>query len=352
MTHTDTLPRWSGWYTRAALTALPADITTATPPQVDEVIRTVQLEAQGYAGQLDRAYGALLRGLGFSLRSERVGNARSAERREWWVNRDEVEIDVKAEVKASRALPADTPAAYGAGRDIETIGQAWAVIDGLRADLADMARVEQAGHDEYDRRGTWTRYYLVANTGGHVHTTMGCDTCYPTTRFDWPTALSGSDAHGVVEAAGSLTCLRCFPEVRDEILLNRDPDRTRFETPERRDEREAAEKEKADKLAAKIAKGVTPDGSALQVRIVRSYSDWDDPCEIKTENAAQLRLVDALYEQSRGITGTDARGDRAERAELAITTLVDALAWKRGITAQQVRDQVAPKVAKRVNRGY
>jgi hypothetical protein len=38
-------------------------------------------------------------------------------------------------------------------------------------------------HEEFVRRGGWTRAFLVTNTGGHVHRTMDCRTCFPTTQF-------------------------------------------------------------------------------------------------------------------------------------------------------------------------
>lgn len=346
MQSTRTLPEWSTAYTRAALSALPADLTDATPAQVDEVIRTVQLEQQSMGAQLDRASHTLLRALGLTHHSERVGGYRSDERREWWTNRDGETVDPQAEYEAARKLPTATPAAYYAG--VETIGDAFAAIDRLRMHIAAAAQIEHDCQAEYYRRGEWTRFYRVDNSNGHVHRTTACRETYATTRWNWPTQLSGGDAQTVVEAAGALTCLTCFPEVRGTILESRPIDPTMFETPEGRDARQAREAEAKAKRDAKIAKGVTPDGSPLTVRLVRAWSTYDDVCEIKTERAAELRLVDALFEQcSNRMTG-----EARERSEVAVTALVDALAWKRDQTAAQVRESVAAKVVKRVQRGY
>lgn len=73
-------------------------------------------------------------------------------------------------------------------------------------------------NDEYDRRGGWTRAFLVQNKGGHVHSSMHCSTCYPRTRYAWLTEYSGKDEEEIVYAAGELACTTCYPSAPTDVL--------------------------------------------------------------------------------------------------------------------------------------
>lgn len=73
-------------------------------------------------------------------------------------------------------------------------------------------------NDEYDRRGGWTRAFLVQNSGGHVHSSMHCSTCYPRTRYAWLTEYSGMDEAQIVYAAGELACTACYPSAPTDVL--------------------------------------------------------------------------------------------------------------------------------------
>lgn len=67
-------------------------------------------------------------------------------------------------------------------------------------------------NDEFNRRGGWTRYWLVCNTGGHVHKSRNCSSCYVTTEFAWLPGASGQDGAGLIAMFGSKVCTVCFPE--------------------------------------------------------------------------------------------------------------------------------------------
>lgn len=55
----------------------------------------------------------------------------------------------------------------------------------------------------------WSRFFAVM--GGHVHSSMHCTTCYPTTRFGWLPNLSGLDEAAAVAEMGATLCTVCFP---------------------------------------------------------------------------------------------------------------------------------------------
>jgi hypothetical protein len=130
-------------------------------------------------------------------------------------------------------------------------------------------------NDEYDRRGGWTRAFLVQNTGGHVHSGMDCATCWPTTRYAWLTDYSGRDEEEIVSAASELACTTCYPSAPTEVLSRVGEIRRPTDL-----EREQRAAEKAAKNAAAAAAAVTdPDtGKTLY----------------KTERAATNAIATAL----------------------------------------------------------
>lgn len=175
--------------------------------------------------------------------------------------------------------------------------------DAIIADAADklvvLGALITALDSEYRRR-RWTRYYMVDNNNGHLHTSTHCSTCYDSTDFYWMTEMSGLTHAEAVALAGGLSCLACFPGLREIIEENRP---CRIETPNQaksREEREAVAAVKAEKQAKATANGIiAPDGSPLLD---------EDGYAIKTLRTAQIKAVDAL-EQS-GLDGIYA--DQAE----------------------------------------
>ena len=116
-----------------------------------------------------------------------------------------------------------------------------------RALRAEAAPLEERYEDE-----GWTRYYLVTNASGHVHSSTACDTCFPTTQFAWLTEQSGLSAEALVDLAGEKACTVCFPWAPVDVLKQR----TRLEAPERK----AAREEREAKAAAKRASEITVEG--------------------------------------------------------------------------------------------
>jgi hypothetical protein len=334
-----TAPAWASTWTRIAIEALPVDITTATPPQVDEMLRTVGLDQASLFGRAGEAIVTIRKALGQVASEHREGRGRDRRTVVTWPT-----TDVEAE-DAARALDPATPSqehmAGFYGRPA-TVGEAVAALDTLRATHREMAAQLDEGRAEFQRRGGWTRYYRVSASNGHVHTSTACRNTYATTLWQWPTNLSGADGDQVVEFAGSLTCLTCFPGQREDILADRPVRFDMFETPEQRDERERREQAAADLLAAKIAKGVTPDGKPLVVKALNHGRV--ETTEIKTERAAELQYVGFA------LSATSPRRSDEERADAARVRdeIVGALAWKRGQSAEQVIEAMAPKVARKL----
>lgn len=57
----------------------------------------------------------------------------------------------------------------------------------------------------------WSRFFLVVSSAGHIHSSMHCSTCRPTTRFGWLPELSDSTETEAVASHGPTLCSVCFP---------------------------------------------------------------------------------------------------------------------------------------------
>lgn len=217
---------------------------------------------------------------------------------------------------------------------------------------------EGAPHDaEFKRRGGWFRAWLVDNTSGHIHSSMECSTCYPSTEFVWLPEYSGRTEPELITDARSMACTICFPDA---------PVDTRpglIEAPARKAAREQREAEKAVRDAAKKAKGITnPDGTELliptELRIRRGETEG---YPVKAERTAEIMTVDALVTEkvvqdghlstSRGYREGLEEEDR-KVAEVQLGLLLPALAHKRGITEEELREALAPKVLAKYKKDY
>lgn len=174
--------------------------------------------------------------------------------------------------------------AYYAKKTAETKEALATTISGLeRAEttVAETRVVIREISDEFDSRGGWTRYFLVMNTNGHVHTSTHCSTTFPTTQWAWLPEQAGLSSEELVGMAGEGACTVCFPDAPIDQL--RKPNT--LDAPERREAREQREKEKAERERVKQEKSITaPDGSVL-----RTPGRWGT--KIKTVAEAQRRIL-------------------------------------------------------------
>lgn len=215
----------------------------------------------------------------------------------------------------------------------------------LSVQIADCGQVFRA-------RGGWTRAYQVTSHDGHVHKTMQCSTCFPTTDFDWLPQVSGWGEAQIIAAAGEMACTVCYPNAPVEV--RRQP--CQLEGAHQRttrEQREAKAAERAAVAAAKAAKGITTrDGQPLRTEYA----------VVKTERTAQIECVDALADMIRWAGRRDSSQGTAEQraawtarcdgnsADYAwqAAALLDALAAKRGTTLLAQWELLAPKVAAKV----
>jgi hypothetical protein len=124
--------------------------------------------------------------------------------------------------------------------------------------LADLDTAHVALKLLTDQYTGWTRYYHVTNTGGHIHTSLHCSSCFPDTQFAWRTDLSGLTVEQVVEQEAYNACTVCMPIAPAEQKAAREY----FN----RQQREAKAAEKAAIKAAKeLAKLPRQQAQAIKV---------------------------------------------------------------------------------------
>lgn len=85
--------------------------------------------------------------------------------------------------------------------------------DSLTAQTFSILAESNPYEDEFDRR-PWSRFFLVDNHGGHVHSSRRCSTCNNgkyMTRFGWLPTLSGQTEEQAVAEQGAILCTVCYP---------------------------------------------------------------------------------------------------------------------------------------------
>ena len=125
----------------------------------------------------------------------------------------------------------------------------------------------------------WTRAFLVLASNGHVHSSMDCNTCFPTTRYNWLVQYSNDEEKTIVEDAGQDACTICYPSAPAEVL-NRP---SRIVTADKVAKAEAKayrDAKKAEKIAKEKANAPTKSGEFLYFKNGK-YTEV-----IKTERSA------------------------------------------------------------------
>lgn len=112
---------------------------------------------------------------------------------------------------AAHAHEADDDYGYTLIRGGTSIGSIRTTLERHAETAAAIADLDRR-IDELEATYTgWPRYFLVTSSQGHIHSTMSCHTCRPTTRYGWLPSLSGQDEEQAVAAHGPALCSVCFP---------------------------------------------------------------------------------------------------------------------------------------------
>jgi hypothetical protein len=202
---------------------------------------------------------------------------------------------------------------------------------------------ETAYEAEYERRGRWTRAFIVRNGNGHIHKTMNCSTCYPTTSFGWLTDYSGKNEAGVIEDAGEKACTVCYPDAPVEVR-NRP---SKIEDPELREKRIERENAKLARDAKKALTGITtPDGEPLHIESYYGVVKTARTAEIEAvARVVDLKVFDANLYGNRD-------PERRQRYADDHKKLIEALAHKFGKTEEEYTAIVEAKADKKFKKDY
>lgn len=212
--------------------------------------------------------------------------------------------------------------------------------DAAAAAVAEVAAVIAGYQAEFVARGGWTRAFLVTNTGGHVHSSMDCSQCYPTTQYQlmWP--YSGKDEEHIVADAGERACTVCYPSAPVGVTGTKMFTDDEVKAAAAREERAKA---KADRDAKRIANALTPDGSEFVVSYP-GYNDREGRESFKTERAAVQWVVQYMAWDSYSTPGG------TEDKTPAYDAIIAAVAEKHGRSVEDVRAEVESKVAAKIKR--
>lgn len=100
-----------------------------------------------------------------------------------------------------------------------SLGQVRNTVERLRDLRVSLAAVRAEKERVEDLYTGWSRFFIVNNKGGHIHSSMSCHSCRVTTRFGWLPDMSGLTEADAVAAHGPHLCSFCFPTAPVEWTL-------------------------------------------------------------------------------------------------------------------------------------
>jgi hypothetical protein len=177
------------------------DITTATPVEID----TALAELDGRSRRIRSRIASIVNDLHEIAddKSRYVGRRRQV----WTMTNAEAERIAREKIAAGTVSLSCRFSAEG------TVAR----LDAYRAELAPVETETGELNAEYARR-PWNRFFVVQNNGGHVHSSMSCQTCNngtAPTEFGWLPEWSGrSEDEALValrETEKAIMCSICFP---------------------------------------------------------------------------------------------------------------------------------------------
>lgn len=312
------------------------DITTLTPQQIDQALFDIYVEIGVTRARYEQAWATVRHYvhdlLGMTWR-EKVTDAQVQE--------------VCAEV-AEIAEGNEDDLTYRQG----SLWTAMQRAEALGTKVDDLRMSCQPFDEEFDRRGGWTRAFLVITKGsGHVHSSMRCSTCYATTEFQWLPDLSDHDETEIIEKAGERACTVCYPHAPVEVLSR---PTSIFSTEEisRAKAREEREEAKRQRAAKKLEKALLPDGTPLRVFIGMGPGYiYEGGVQKRVENAREkYETFETLHSAKAWLTDQAiyaAWGWANQPPQEARDAVLAAVAAKEGKTPEQVWEEAQARAQRR-----
>ena len=299
------------------------NLTTATPLEIDTALYALYLQQDKAEQRVESA----------KLRIHQMADSKKVYTR--WGSQSFTWSQTFGDAVAKVTTIAATDNSY-VGNNARNALEA---LDKAEATVSDLLEEANDYNDEYRRR-PWTRAFLVQASNGHVHSSMSCSTCFPTTRYAWMVDYAGKDESEIVEAAGEAACTICYPSAPVGVLSRP----TRMFGPQQL-AAQAARDKRAEATAKKIAKGLTADGSPLVVNtgLTRFRETF------KTEQAASQWVVGQLADAERFPQYYSIDTDMQD----GIDQVLYAIAAKHDMTMEELRADIDRKVVAKLKRdGY
>lgn len=301
------------------------DLTKWEPVSIDDELARLYGEAYKAAAEMETAWEQA------AFAAHEAAGRRSWDRK--GIRRAQVEAELDALVAKHDTDPDRfTEKAVKGLRDYNDL------VDNYNA----IVKAREPYEKEFTRRGGWTRAFLVVGNGqGHVHSSMGCSTCRPTTQFHWVTEFSDKSEDQIVEAAGERACTVCFSSA-PTAMLNRP---TRIFSPEEREQQAAREQRASaadERKRKQIEKALTSDGSEFRVECTRfGYPQRE---RFKTEATATSWMVGNIaYFRSSDRPMDDSMREAHEQ-------IITAISEKHDKPVDEVRADIEKKVRAKIKR--
>jgi len=215
---------------------------------------------------------------------------------------------------------------------VDEIEKAIGKIAVIKSEIS-AVNVEIAKLNKIYNQDPWTRAFLVLASNGHVHSSMDCNTCFPTTRYNWLVQYSNDDENTIVEDAGQDACTICYPSAPAEVL-NRP---SRIVTADKVAKAQAKAERDAKKVA-RIAKEKANAPTASGEFLIYKEGKWTRV--IKTERSAIIEWADLQWKIEKEIVTHYYNGE-AHSAE-SIQEQKDEKAF-----AQEIADLIARNLAEK-----
>jgi hypothetical protein len=144
----------------------------------------------------------------------------------------------------------------------------------------------------------WTRAFLVTNVNGHVHSSMSCSTCFPTTRYEWLIELADHDESEIIAKAGSDACTVCYPHAPVEDLKR---PRSVYTADEKSKQERAIEREakRQEKAAATVTLDVWVQRYSETQPSLRNVT-WKTTRALQNDAGALVRQITGAYAMING----------------------------------------------------
>ncbi|MEV0869330.1 hypothetical protein AB0I24_15485 [Brachybacterium paraconglomeratum] len=259
------------------------DVRTADPVEFDEHAQAAAQKASKARSRHDSRLGALHRAIGDRRQPSGA-----------WGKSDEQTLQAAREwVMLADGGAASEPTGARIRQPLRDVEQSQQELEEARQRVEDL-------EEAFRIRGGWNRAFLVSNANGHVHSSMSCSTCRPTTTFAWMTQYSGAEEDAIVADAGHRACTTCYPSapLGDAQSLP-----TKMFTP--------------DEVAAQKAKEEREAWAALS------------PAEKRARNRAE-KLAKAVSKTGKPLRFEEDLGEAGKVREVISTERDAELAWERG----------------------